>query len=200
MRLKAKAMELKDAITEVAGGLKWRLIGFAICGLCAAGYLCWSLVPTPIPKPGVFSQAAPAVTAPKVAGPRLNVPLRVVPKQAAKKALPSITIPEGSEVIDTADIPAAPDGVQVITFLNLSSGEATTRYAPKPAPWFALESRNTLGAGYEAGTEGTRVPIYYRRDLMRVKDLHLVGELGAKIPLGDGRGEGHAAGYIEWRF
>jgi hypothetical protein len=83
---------------------------------------------------------------------------------------------------------------------NLSTGEATTSYTPKPAPWFALERRNTLGTGYETSTDGTRVPVYYRRDLVRVKDVHLVGEVGGKIPVGTGKLEGHAGAYAEWRF
>ena len=200
-KAKAEGAELAQQLeTTVKGASKWKLMVVAACALCAAGYLCWSLVPTPTPKPAAFIRPAPAVTAPKVAGPRLNVPLRVVPKDAVRKALPGLTIPQGSEVVDTADIAAAPDGVQTVTFLNLSTGEATTSYTPKPAPWFALERRNTLGTGYETSTDGTRVPVYYRRDLVRVKDVHLVGEVGGKIPVGTGKLEGHAGAYAEWRF
>ena len=190
----------QQAEASVKEAPQWKLIVVAICALCAVGYLFWSLVHIPVPKPGVFTQAAPVVTVPKVAGPTLAVPLRVVPKAAVRKALPSLVIPEGDEVIDTADIPAMPNGVQTITFMDISTGEATTQYTPKPAPWFALEDRNTLGAGYEASTDGARVPVYYRRDVLRVKDLHLVGEVGGKIPLGPGKTEGHAGAYAEWRF
>ena len=178
----------------------WKLIVVAACALCVVGYLFWCLVHIPVPKPDVFTKAAPAVMAPKVAGPTLAVPLKVVPKAAVRKALPSLVIPEGDEVIDTADIPPMPNGVKAVTFMDVSTGEATTQYTPKPAPWFALEDRNTVGAGYEASTEGSRVPIYYRRDILRVKDLHLVGEVGGKIPVGAGKVEGHAGAYAEWRF
>lgn len=179
---------------------RWKPIAYAAGACCVAGYLYWSLVHMPAPRPGAITRAAPAVTAPKVAGPILKKPLQVVPKPAVRKAFPNLDLQEELEVLDTADIPAAENGVQTVTFINISTGIASTVYTPKPAPWFALEDRNRIGAGYEISTEGTRIPVYYRRDLLRVKDLHLVGEVGGKIPVGPGRIEGHAAGLVEWRF
>jgi hypothetical protein len=180
---------------------KWRLITLVVLALCAAGYLCWSLVHTPTPKPGAITHPAPAVTAPKVVGPMLQVPLRVVPKAAVQRKFPQIgPISPREEVVDTADIPAMENGGSTLTFTNITTGLSSTVFIPKPAPWFALESRNTLGAGYEKSTEGDRVPIYYRRDLVRIKNLHVLGELGGKIPVGPGKLEGHAGAYVEWRF
>jgi hypothetical protein len=193
--------EAQQLETKVAGAPKWKLIVAAICVCCVAGYLCWSLVHTPAPKPGAIIHPAPAVTAPKVEGPMLKVPLRVVPKPDVLRKFPQIgTIAPALEVVDTAIIPATDNGGSTITFTNVTTGLSSTVFIPKAAPWFALESRNTLGVGYEAATSGTRVPVYYRRDLVRVKDLHLVGEVGGKIPLGVGKIEGHAGAYAEWRF
>lgn len=187
--------------TKAKEAPKWRMIVLAVLALCAAGYLCWSLVHTPTPKPGVVTLPAPAVTAPKVAGPIMKAPLRIVPKPAVERKFPQIgSIAPNEEVVDTAEIPATDNGGSTITFTNITTGLSSTVFIPKPAPWFALEDRNTLGAGYETSTEGTRVPVYYRRDLVRVKNLHLLGEIGGKIPVGPGKLEGHAGAYAEWRF
>ena len=177
------------------------MIGLAVLALCVAGYLCWSLVHTPIPKPGVITHPAPAVTAPKVAGPLLKVPLRVIPKPAIERKFPQIgTIVADEEAVDSAEIPATVNGGSTVTFTNMSTGLSTTVFIPKVAPWFALEDRNTLGAGYERSSEGTRVPVYYRRDLARAKDLHLLAEVGGKIPVDGGKIEKHIGAYVEWRF
>ena len=180
---------------------EWKLILVVALLLLAIGLLAWSSVGTSAPKPAVFIPAAPAVTAPKVAGPSLQVPLQLVPKAAVRKKFGSaLTLPADSEVIDTTDIPKAENGVDTVTTMNTTTGTASTVFLPKAAPWFALEDRNTIGAGYEESTEGARVPVYYRRDILRVKDLHLVGEVGGKIPVGAGKVEGHAGAYAEWRF
>jgi len=195
-------MNLSDAVLEVFKGVpRWKLASFALLAIFAAVYLYWSIARTRSPEAGAVTRPASAVKAEKVEGPKLRVPLKIVPAKAAQKTFPQIgTIAPSQPVVDTARIPLAENGGSTVTFMNVSTGVASTVFIPAPAPWFALESRNTLGAGYEASTAGVRVPIYYRRDILRVKDLHLVGEVGGKIPVGPGRIEGHAAGYVEWRF
>lgn len=194
-------MKLHDSLKQIQGAPKWKLIGFAILVLFAAFYLVWSFVRTPPLPAGAITHPAPAVTAPKVAGPKMSAPLRIVPAKAVLKSFPQIgSIAPREPVIDTAKIPKAENGGSTVTFMNVSTGTASTVFIPAPSPWFALESRNTLGAGYQASTEGTRIPIYYRRDILRVKDVHLLTEVGVKIPVGLGKTEGHIGAAVEWRF
>lgn len=192
------------AVAAVTGAPKWLLEIGAICVLLGVAYLCWCRVTTPPPKAGAPIQAAPVVKVPKIDGPQLTKPLKVVPKAAVRHALPQVDIPAGDEVIDTADIPAAAseNGVQAVVFMNTSTSTARTVYIPKPAPWFALERRNTLGIGVQAGTEGLAAAPYYRRDILRIKDLHLVGEVGGRIPLQGSlvKPEVHVQADAEWRF
>jgi hypothetical protein len=169
--------------------------------LCAAAYMVWSLVHTKPPTAGAVIQAAPAVTVPKVAGPVLNVPLQVVPKAAVAKHFPKMApIPANEEVIDTADIPAeaAENGVQTVTFMNVSTGTASTVYTPKPAPLFALENRNAVGAAYMVTTAGPASVVYVKRDIFRVKDFHVGVVAGAGMVNGKAGAGGGVVG--ELRF
>jgi len=202
-KVSAEATDCAQQAAIAAGGIGlWKIASIAMLALLVVCYLFWSFAHTRHTAGNASTPVtpAPAITVSKVAGPRLSVPLQVVPSAAVHRAMPGISVPPGQEVVDTADIPETDNGVQTVTFMNLSTGTARTVYVSKLAPWFALEDKNTLGAGYEASSTGDRIPIYYRRDIVRVKDLHLVGELGGKIPVGPGRLEGHAAGYLELRF
>ena len=106
------------------------------------------------------------------------------------------------EVIDTADIGPAPNGAITITTMNTVTSEARTEVKIKPSPWFALESQNYLGGGYELHVNGDqKVKGYFKRDLVRVKDVHLQGETVVKLPVnGMGKAEGFVGGNVEWRF
>ena len=173
-----------DELKSKGEGAPWKLIGLGALILCAVAYLIWSIAHTPPPSAGVVIHPAPAVTAPKIEGPLMKVPLRVVPKPAVERQFPTIgTIAPNEEVVDTAAIPATENGGSTITFTNITTGLSTTVFIPKAAPWFALEDRNELSAGMEWGSRGRRVPVEYRRDVLRVKNLHLVLDGGVKIPV-----------------
>jgi hypothetical protein len=201
----ADVAKLKEEVPAVEAQIKeapkWKLIVLALLLLCAAAYMVWSLVHTRPPTSGAVTLAAPAVTVAKVAGPVLKVPLQVVPKAAAIKHFPKMAaIPANEEVIDTADIPAeaAENGVQTVTFMNVSTGTASTVYAPKPPPWFALENRNAVGAAYLVTTAGPASVAYVKRDIFRVKDFHVGVVAGAGMINGKAGAGGGVVG--ELRF
>lgn len=184
---------------------KTRLYIYTTIAALVFVYLLWSIFGSRPQQPSAgFIAAKPAVSAPKVDGPVLKVPLKVVPKKEAKKKHPDAHIDApGVEVIDTAVIPVAPNGATTITTINTNTGVATTEVKIKPAPWFALERANYAGIGYELHWNGNqKAKGYYKRDLVRVKNLHLQGELQVKIPVNgsDGRAEGFAGGNLEYRF
>jgi hexokinase len=141
----------------------------------------------------------PAVSGKKKPGPQVGI--QIVPKPPVKDEFPDAIIAELEEWIDTAEVPPAPNGATVLTKIDTTTGETSNQIEMKPPPWFALERGNTLGAGYEIGSQGTKIPLYYRRDILRVKDVHLIGEIGGKIALDPAeKSEGHAAALVEFRF
>jgi len=179
-------MTLYDLEYKIKGVPKWKVIGIAALVLFAASYLVWSFVHTPSPKAGAVILPAPAITVPKVEGPTLKVPLKVVPPKAVEKKFPTIgTTPPDKPVIDTAKIPQTENGGSTVTSLDLVTGEASTVFVPDPAPWFAFEDKNAVGIAYLWTSQGTTGAAYYRRDLFRVKDIHVTGIAG--IMAVDGR-------------
>jgi len=177
---------------EVKEAPKWKLIGFAVAVLCVLGYLWWSFAHSSSPPSGAVIPLAPAVTAQKVEGPTMKVPLRIVPAAAASKKFPQIgTISPGKPVIDTGKIPTAENGGSTITFMNISTGTASTVFIPAAAPWFALEDKNAVGMAYLWTTRGPAGAAYYRRDIFRVKNFHagvLAGVLTVEGRMGVGAG------------
>lgn len=176
------------------------LYGFA--AVISAGYLAWSLWGLqPQTAASGFVAAKPAILSAKVPGPTIQV--KVVPKSVVKKKFPQAHIEgEGTEVIDTTIIPPAPDGATTITTID-PDGEARTEIMINQAPWFALQRKNYLGAGYELHLNGEqKIKLYYKRDLARVKDLYLQAEAQIKIPTNFIRSdiEGYAGGNVEYRF
>lgn len=167
-------------------------------------YLLWSIYGSSPQQPKAgFVPAPPAVTTPKVPGPKLTVPLMIVPKAAVKRKYPDAHIDDpDDQVIDTADIGPAPDGATTITTMNTNTGTAHTEVKIKPAPWFALERQNYLGIGYEMHLNGDqKAKVYFKRDLLRIKDIHLQGETVLKVPLaGTAKTVGFVGGNIEYRF
>lgn len=196
--------ELRQRITaaeqRIAGIPRRRLIVYAVIAGLGLIYLAWSFWPRSTPATG-FVAAKPAVSAPKIDGPTVTVPLKIVPKKKVQQQFPSANVGgDDTEVIDTADIPNAPNGVTTITTINTQTGEAQTQYQAKEAPWFALERQNYIGLGYGVATGGkTALRGYYKRDLVRVKDIHLQGELAATVR-DDRTAEGTAFVNLEWRF
>jgi hypothetical protein len=117
-----------------------------------------------------FTKSIPAVSAPKVDGPIIKPPIKIVPKDPVKKKFPTAQIQDDEEWVDTADIPPAPNGATVLTKIDTVSGEVTNQIQNKKAPWFAFEDNNYVGVGLDTSK---KVDVYYKRDLVRVKDLHL---------------------------
>jgi hypothetical protein len=171
--------------------------GVILIGLIYLGWSLWGNKPQS-PAQG-FVAARPAIKTAKVQGP--TVAIKVVPREAVLKTFPTADIPEPLVVVETADIPQAPNGATAIVTMDPQTGETETIVQNNEAPWFALERGNTIGAGLRIGTQGQRIPVYYRRDLLRIKDVHLVGEVGGSIALDPReKSEAHATGMLEYRF
>lgn len=198
--LKEQAEAVKSRFLAVP---LWKRIAGGIGVLFLVVYLIWCIfVPKVKPDTSTFTETKPAVTVQKVDGPTLKVPIKVVPKDAVKKKYPQATISEGQEVIDTATIPPAENGGTTITTITTSTGEANTNFKPNASPLFAFENKNYIGGGASIGTRGTQAELYYKRDLLRVKDLHLQGKVEGIVPIDNATRtpEGKAGIYVEWRF
>jgi hypothetical protein len=193
----------KLATTEkrIAGMPTWRLALYGAIGLFALVYLGWSLFHRPSPSVGSVVSVPPAIKVEKVAGPVMKKPLMIVPPAAVEREFPQLgPVAPSKPVIDTAKIPKTNNGGSTVTFMNVSTGRAETKFIPAPSPWFAFQSGSIVGARYEIGTEGSRVHVYYKRDIFRVKDIYAVAEVGGSIPVGVGKGELYAGGGAEYRF
>ena len=148
-----------------------------------------------------FVQAPQAVKADKVDGPVVKTQIKIVPVERVTETYREFVGPPNTVVIDTAKVPAAPNGAVTVTSLDPNTGIATTQVKVSEAPWIAFERNNTIGAGYEIGMQGNKVPIYYRRDVLRIKDIHLTAEAGAKIALDPReKSEAHAGALVEYRW
>ena len=190
-----------------APGIQWNKLSWKVYAgiavlLFIIVYLAWSIWGARPPTPGQgFQPTKPAVSAEKVPGPVVKQPIKIVPKKEVAKKYSEAVITESEEWVDTAEIPPAPNGAVVLTKIDTVTGEVTNQVEINKAPWFSFERNNTLGAGYETGTQGAKIPVYYRRDILRVKDIHLLAEVGAKISLTPTeQSEVHGAVLAEWRF
>lgn len=192
---------------------KSRLIVYGIIALFALIYLGWSILPQIVPKwftppvsTEVFQPTKPAVKQEKVTGPKLNVPLKTVPKAAIKKAFPEIPAEEvddkETEYVDTAIIPEAEEGGKVVSQIDTKTGEVTTKFKANETPWFEFERKNYIGIGATIGTRGQTGEIYYKRDIVQVKALHLqVMPIAVSAPIdGVGSVEIKTGVYMEGRW
>lgn len=170
--------------------------------LCALGYSAWSLWwPRSQQSAAGFVAAQPAVATEKISGP--TVALKIVPKKAVQKKFSGVQISETEEVVDTAAIQPAPNGATAITVIDTISGTARTTVQMNEAPWVALERTNYLGIGYDLSTNGSqRARLYYKRDFLRIRDVHIQGsaQLSAPVNSVNGSIEGVVSGTIEYRF
>ena len=184
------------ATALVAGMPRWRLIVYTLLILFGIIYLVWSYLHRgQTQNTAVFQPMKPAVSTPKVSGP--TVQLQVIPDVK----LPGYTLPPGHVVIDTAKVPPSPNGGTTVTQVDPQSGASSTEFKPDPAPWFVFENNNTAGLTAEIGTSGARAAAYYKRDILRIKDVHLVTQITAKIPIDSGsKPEFAAAAGLEYRW
>lgn len=177
----------------------WRRYLIALVALLVIIYLIWSFWPRKTIPAGVMTQAKPAIKQEKITvqGPQV---IRVIEKQVVYKQLPTVQIAPSEQVLDTAIIPAAPNGAITVTTIDQQTGEARTQYELKKAPWFALERGNELGLSYGLTTEGRQTAcVHYRRDLFRVKDVHISGQVAVDTEFG-GEAKGRALIQANWRF
>lgn len=173
-------MTLYDLEYKIKNAARWKLIAAAALLLCVAIYLLWSVVHKDPPAAGTIVQPPPAILAQKEEGPAMRAPLRIVPPAAVAKKFPQLGRPAANNpVIDTAKIPAVENGGATVTFMNITTGIASTVFIPAAAPWFALEDKNAVGVAYLQTTSGPAGAAYYRRDLFRIKDFHVSGVAAA---------------------
>lgn len=191
----------QQVIQQIAAIPRARLYAYGAAAAFAILYLGWSLWGKRPQEPSQgFVKTEPAVNLPKVPGPVLTVPLKIVPKAGVEREFPEAHIEEAEEVIDTADVPPAPNGATSITTINTKTGEASTQIKIKEAPWFAFERTNYAGAGIEQHFTGElKAKAYYKRDILRIKDVHLQGELQIKTSTKK-ETEGFAGINVEYRF
>jgi hypothetical protein len=139
-------------------------------------YVGWSFYHQPPLPEGVFHQPVAAVDTPKIPGPVLQVPIKIIPKAVIKKEYPEYHAADSPvvEVVDTAVIPPSENGGTTITHVDTSTGDVVTSYEPEKAPWFAPQDKNYLGISVGGSTsDGMIGRGYYKRDILRVKDVFL---------------------------
>lgn len=193
---------IEEVEQRVAAMPRWKQYTLVCIVLLILVYLAWTIWGhrPPVHSDG-FQPGKPAVDSEKVDGPPLKKPIKVVPKKPVTEKFPNAPIKPSEEWVNTTDVDEAPNGATVLTKIDTETGEVSDVVQMKPAPWFAFERRNTIGVGYEVGTQGAKIPVYYRRDLVRVKDVHLVGEVGGKIALDPAeKSEAHGAAILEYRW
>jgi hypothetical protein len=170
---------------------KWRIYAYGVALVAVISYAVWSIwgVGPQTPQQG-FQSTKPAVKEPKVDGP--TVKLKVLPKEAVKRKLPTARIADNEEVIDTAIVPDAPHGAKTITTID-PTGEAHTEVQINAAPWFELRRNNAIEIWGEMGSEGKRISGDYIRDVAAIKGNTIKLKAGGKAPL-------EPAGKLEWHL
>lgn len=175
-------------------------IGWILAVVTMIVYTAWMtffrIPPTPTTA---FIPSKPSVTTPKVEGVTIKTPIKIVPKTAVIKKHPAAQIKDDEEWVDTVDFPPAPNGAVVLTKIDTLSGEVTNQIQNKKAPWFSFEDNNYIGIGAEQHIGDQQYyKIYYKRDLVRIKDVHLQFDSEAKA--GNSDIQGFVGVNIELRF
>lgn len=98
---------------------------------------------------------------------------------------------EGLEVTATATLPESDNGIDVVSVMNMETGESQLVAREKSAPWFQFRNDGAMGIRYGINQRLEYVGnVYGRWDFLRVKDIYLSanGDLStgadAKIQLG----------------
>jgi hypothetical protein len=165
-----------------------RLIVYASLFLFIIVYVVWSIFFAPHQQSTTtFQQPKPAVEAKKEPGPLLTVPIQIVPKKEVIREFPTAQIANDEEFVDTSEIAPTDNGGITLTKVDTVTGEIRTDFKPNEAPWLGFENKNYLGIGVEAGTKGANGNFYYKRDILRMKDLHLqVKPIEIAVPIDQG--------------
>lgn len=197
--------DLKAFKNKVSTIPEWRLTLYSVFFVLVAGYLAWAIWgPKPQQHSEGFKPTKPAVSTVKVPGPVVKVPIKIVPKKDVEAKHPEAPIADSEEWVDTVDVPPAKNGAVVLTKIETQTGEVSSLIEMKPAPWFALERTNILGAAIDIGTRGQKGSIYYKRDIFRIKDAYLqLKPIEIIAPIGgstDEKLEIKTGAAAEWRF
>jgi hypothetical protein len=178
---------------------KWRIILYGCVLGFIVGYLVYSCWPHTSQPVGVMQQAKTVIPDTlKVPVPAPKI-IKVIEPRIVYKYLPTAQIAPSEKAVATAEIPDAPNGAKVLTTID-DSGEARTQYQLNDAPWFALERGNELGVGCGISTSGRQAAsVHYRRDLFRIKDVHVTGQVEINAGRGD-KTEGTTWLMANWRF
>lgn len=167
---------------------KTRLIVYACLVLFIIAYVVWSMFFAPHQQSTTtFQQAKPAVETKKEPGPILTTPIQIVPKKKVISEFPTAQIADDEEFVDTSVITPTDNGGVTLTRIDTMTGEVRTDFKPNEAPWLGFENKNYLGIGVEAGTKGASGNFYYKRDILRMKDVHLqVKPIEIAVPIDQG--------------
>lgn len=156
--------------------------------------------------PQDWSPAAPAHQVgvlPKVDHPA-PPKIKVLPKKAAAKklGLPSaVTDDPDTEIIDTAEIPQAPDGATTVTTINMQTGEAKTIVKATPRPLFAFLRTGAAGIRYGISSNGDQqAAIFVRQDVLRVANIYLAGTIEGRTVSTKGTSEAYGAVEVSYRW
>lgn len=168
-------MELLKNTILPALAKRWKLA--AVVAVAMAGYVLWCHFAPKPPKPGTIVQATES---PKIAAmPRKIVTAKVavvVDRSTALKRL-GLPVPDVStgELLQAVDTPPTQHGSTTVVMLNVSTGRTTATTIIKPAPWFALERGNILGAEVGIGHFGRYYQGDYQRDIFQIKGVYFSG-------------------------
>lgn len=166
--------------------------------LVLAAWLVWLWYGEHPTAPEGYQVAKPAIDTPKVDH-EAPKKIKVLPKATASKklGLPADVVDDDQqEIIDTADIPPAPNGATTVTTMNMETGEAKTLVKIKPAPLFAFLRTGAVGARYGIASSGDQqAALFVRQDVFRVGSIHLSATAEARtIPT---KGTSEAFGGVE---
>lgn len=160
-------------------------------------------------QPTLPQDWSPAAPAHQVGGmPKVDHPapakIRVLPKQQAGKklALPAaVADDDNQQIIDTADIPPAPDGASTVTIINMQTGEAKTIVKATPRPLFAFLRTGAAGIRYGISSNGDQqAAIFVRQDVLRVGNIYLAATAEGRTVPTKGTSEAYGAVEVSYRW
>lgn len=155
--------------------------------------------------PKDWAQTAPAH---QVGGmPKIDHPapptVKVLPKkQAGKKLqLPSdIQDDDNQQIIDTAEIPSAPDGATTTTVMDMQTGQSKTLVKINPRPLFKFLRSGAAGVRYGITTNGQQqIDLFVRQDVLRVGNVYLAATAEARTSA-TSQAEAYVAVEVSYRW
>lgn len=102
--------------------------------------------------------------------------VKVIPKKKVKDAVdplpPEVDEPD-IEVTATAEVPPSEAGTQVISTINVTTGDTKIFQKENKLPLIGFESLKRIGVGYGYSTRGTTAKVYGDYSFLRVGVFHL---------------------------